>query len=155
MSKPVIVFTNFWDAEKLVKMRHFFFWDDTTLYKIRLNPDPKNYSVQSIALSHPPMERLPCLKADGSDLSRIDCFCPTYELLAKYKDDGDWSSYIPEYISILKRRKDRIVEWIDALKNDHVYILCCWENTSKKAHCHRSLIYDALRRSKTVRTSGM
>ena len=153
MSKPVIIFTNFWDAEKLLKEKTFLSKNGETLYKINLSEDPVNYSVHSIALSHPSLTKMPNMwkSCPNASIDRIGIFCPTYNLLMDYKGGCSWESYTVEYHSLLKQRKHDIIDWFESLKDDHVYILCCWENTCKKANCHRTLLYEALVKSKSLK----
>jgi len=155
MNKPVILFTNFWDANKLLQTKHFVFWKGNSLYKVKMNDDPKNYSVLSIALRHPSLDKLPVIKETHSHLPRLDFFCPTYEMLKDYKGGGKWSDYVVKYKQLMRDRRTDITEWVKSLIPDHVYILCCWENTSKGANCHRKLVFEALSKSKTLRDKAI
>ena len=151
-TKPIIVFTNFWDANSLIKNRFFLVEHEDKILKINLNKkneNQSNFMVYSIALSHPPLDNLAYLDTNPHhNMKRLDFFCPTYDLLYKYKKDKDWSYYVDAYKNILKKRKDRVLTWVDSLANNTIYILCCWENTSLKSKCHRELIYDAFKSSK-------
>jgi len=138
--KPVVIFTNFWDANKIIGQKSVFL--ELIGQKFTLNKYDK-LSIHSIALSHPPLEKLPHLK----DITKIDFFCPTYDLLHRYKEDNDWGAYVKDYKDILRSRKEKIKYWVDSLKSDTAYILCCWENTSLKSKCHRQLVCDALNSS--------
>jgi hypothetical protein len=40
--------------------------------------------------------------------------------------------------------KESVAKFVDSLEPEHIYILCCWENTCKGANCHRKLLCDAL-----------
>lgn len=161
MNKPIILFTNFWDANHLLERRHFMFLHDKSLYKIQMHPggdfvkSPKNYSIHSIALSHPPLNRLKNIHKEFPQLNRLNFFCPTYKLLKDYKDGGSWDDYSVNFRSLLRERKKEISQWIKSLMPDHIYILCCWENTSNGAHCHRALIYDALIKSKSLKNRAI
>ena len=155
MDKPIVIFTNFWDAEKIINQGYITSYSDKSFYKINLYNEPKNFVVHSIALSHPPLTRLPTIKSMEGNFKRLDMFCPTYNLLIDYKTNGNWENYVKIYRSILKTRKNEITEWIDNLKPNFVYILCCWENTSKGAHCHRELIYDALIQSANLKNKAL
>ena len=134
--KPVVIFTHFWDANKIIEQGFILVQKAEKVYKVNVFQDEPNYSVHSIALSHPPLNKLPHLES----MDRIDCFCPTYNLLHRYKDEGDWDAYVRDYKQILRDRKDRVKRWVSGLENNRVYILCCWENTSLKAKCHRKLV---------------
>jgi hypothetical protein len=158
LNRPVIVFTTFWDADYLVKHRTIFVEsaNQSKALKINLLMDdssvPDNFSVKSIALSSPHIDKLPCLQCFG-EIERLDFFCPTYNMLSRYKKDRDWESYTEDYMALIRDRKDLVKDWLKSLKKNHVYILCCWENTSVKAKCHRRLIYDAFMKSKVVKNN--
>jgi len=152
--KPVCVFSNFWDVNSIIKNGYFIFSEGAKLYRCRLISEkdkPLNYKVYSIALSHPDCKNLPEIKKCCGDLVRINCLCPTYEILSKYKSDKDWDSYTKEYLKLLRLRKDSVKDWIETLNQDTLYFLCCWENTSGKSKCHRQLLYDAIKKSASIR----
>jgi hypothetical protein len=153
MNKPVILFTNFWDANKLLTRKHFMFWNDGKLFKVQLNP--KRYRVYSIALSHPPLAKLPNISKEPFDLERLDLFCPTYDMLKDRKNGGSWSEYVDKFHGLIKKRREDIVSWVKSLMPNQVYILCCWENTSGKANCHRQLLYEAMSKSKTLKNRAV
>ena len=156
MNKPIIVFTNFWDAEKLIKHKRFLFWRDESLYNVKLYDEKCNYTVYSIALAHPKLNKLPVIRAIHQEsIPRLDFFCPTYEMLTNYKGGGSWKDYTTKYRRLLKSRKKEIVHWLKSLMPDRVYILCCWENTSKNARCHRQLLFDAFTQSKSLRDKAI
>jgi len=141
--KSVVIFTNFWDANYIIDGRVILIpQPNNKVYKINLlsdkNNTPKNYSVFSIALRHPVIDKK--LK-NLEGIERLDFFCPTYDLLKKYKTDNDWSYYQKRYLEIVQERKRKIQTWFRSLKEDHVYFLCCWENTKRGIHCHRELLY--------------
>jgi len=147
--KSIVVFTSFWEADAIIKDRYFLFNDtrDNKLYRIILQDGKSvNYSVHSIALSHPDLSKNKNMKG----INRIDCFCPTYDLLKKYKENKDWAAYTEKFIGLMKNRKSDIKDWANSLKTDHVYFLCCWENTTNGAHCHRELVYNAFFKSKIM-----
>jgi len=147
-NKSIVLFTNFFDAAYVIQSGVLLFEDQGQAYsypiidiqrgKIR----DKNYYLHSIALSQP---------IKGEQMPRLDFFCPTYEMLSRYKENKDWVAYEKDYRKLLKNRKSKIKEWMNSLDEDTLYILCCWENTSKGAHCHRRIIYDAMCNSKTAR----
>jgi len=145
MDKAIVILTNFFDAEKIIGDRVILYSDPLQLIKL----DPEKLHVLSIALSHPKFDALP--NVNNFFESRLDFFCPTYDLLLKYKEDNDWNYYVEKYKSILKGRKEHIKEWFESLIPDHVYILCCWENTSGKSHCHRQLLHKAFLASDTAK----
>ena len=153
--KPVILFTNFWDANKLLENGSFLFWQGETLFNVKLLEDPSNYLVSSIALSHPKLNTLPVIKSKCNKIDRLTFFCPTYEMLRKYKDGGSWENYVTKYKELIKQKRSQIMEWFNNLKPNHLYILCCWENTSKKAHCHRQILFKAFTESKTLKDKAI
>lgn len=124
--KPIVTFTSFWDANILVQ------------------DQSQNYQVYSIALGIPDSTKIPFIK----NILKLNHFCPTYDLLMSYKKDGDWDKYKVIYRKILISRKDDIDKWLKGLEQDKTYILCCWEDTSKKCNCHRKILYDALKATK-------
>lgn len=157
MEKSVIVLTNFWDANSLIDQGYFIYpVKENEAYKINIYSDVSdvrtdgthkgNHSVYSIALSHPSLTDLSNL----SSMIRLDVFCPTYDMLKRYKENSDWEAYTKDYWGLLKSRKNRITSWAKSLVGGRVYFLCCWENTSGKAHCHREILYQAMKGSKLL-----
>jgi len=151
IKKSIVILTNFFDADYLVSNGYMFYKPNSNkdvVYKINFlkdeNNKPLNYTVDSIALASPPLAKLPHI----DNLKRIDCLCPTYNMLNDYKADKDWPRYTERYMELLKKRKPRIKEWLSSLVPNHVYFLCCWENTATGSNCHRKLYYDVLRKSK-------
>ena len=113
--KSIIVLTNFWDANTLIDYGFVFFkCKDNSLCKVNLNSEKgdANYSVRSIAISHPPLDKLDNLK----NMSRLDFFCPTYDMLTRYKKDHDWDAYKKDYASLLSGRRSDLKDWMDWLK---------------------------------------
>lgn len=144
-SKAVIVLTNFWDANILIDYGFLLYRveGEDKVYKINIRQglqEKCNFTVNSIALSNPPLGKLPHLEG----ITRLDFFCPTYDILHRYKEDNDWIKYTKDYYKILKDRKKDLKDWVDNLEPNRVYFLCCWENTVGGAHCHRDLIYKKL-----------
>lgn len=150
MNKSVVIFTNFWDANSVIDFRYLLLHDkkNEKLYRIHLLKKnvPENFSVHSIALSHPDLSK----QSNMKDMDRIDFLCPTYDMLKRYKKDHNWDAYQKDFIKLIKKRKDDIKEWAESLKPDWVYFLCCWENTSHGAHCHREILYKAFTESKIM-----
>ena len=146
MKKAILVFTTFWDADFLIRDKQISFQYKGTTHKLDLNADDNNFETQTVALSTPPVYKFKNIKT----MDRIDCLCPTYKILSDYKSNEDWETFTKEYMSLLKTRKEALKEWINSLE-PKIYLLCCWENTSKDANCHRKLIYDALSLSKAAR----
>jgi len=140
--------------KKLLTNRHLLFNIEGNIYKLDLSQDISDISndtlnlpvhVHSIALGNPSLKNLPQLKS--ANMSRLDFFCPTYDLLRRYKQYNIWSAYVKDYQEIMMSRKSQISQWVESLSAGSVYVLCCWENTIKKSHCHRDLLYLAFRRS--------
>ena len=152
--KPVVLLTNFWDAEFLARKGAI---PNTAL---KLSTDPLNYSVRSIALSHPNLTALPLVSKhfDPDNLNilkRVDLFCPTFPMLMDYKQDKDWVKYTAIYKELLIQRKRAIIGWFDSLEQNKIYILCCWENTKNGVHCHRQLLYSALINSAALKDKAV
>ena len=153
MNKAIVILTSFWDANALVDAGYFLLKssDDNKAYKINIIQEkevPQNFSVYSIALAAPSSDKVKYLPPTSLEKSaRLDCFCPTYNLLQRYKKNKNWDDYKKDYYNILRERKDRIRKWIGSLKPNHIYILCCWENTNERVHCHRQLLYNAFNKS--------
>ena len=152
ITKPICIYTTFWDANNILDDRYVLFAssDGKNTCKINFlsdtNGKPQNFSIHSVALSHPSLDKIPLIKDIG--ITRLDFFCPTYNMLKRYKDDKNWEKYTGEFLKLVKGRKTEIKEWMNSLDNEHVYLLCCWEDTSKNAHCHRRLLYDSFHASK-------
>lgn len=136
------MFTNFWDANILAQDKHLVFcFHESPEIKKYYVAWLRNFQVYSIALGIPDSSKIPFLK----NIFRLNHFCPTYNLLMSYKEDADWEKYRITYRQLLVSRKEEINDWINDLEQDKVYILCCWEDTSKKCNCHRKILFDALR----------
>ena len=155
MKKAIVLFTSFWDADSIIGDQYFIVRsnDKKKYSKINLFVDkdgnPENFIVRSIALSHPNLSKLSQLMVleKGANMTRLDFMCPTYNILKRYKNDKDWDLYQKDFIGLVKQRKDRAKEWIDSLLPDHLYILCCWENTVTGANCHRKILYNLFNKS--------
>ena len=152
--KSIVILTTFFDADNMIENGCFFYQSENkkdVVYKINLlndkNGNPENYVVNSISLVDPMLKSLINVK----ELNRIDCFCPTYNIEKKYKEDHDWETYRKKYSELLKKRKTEIKSWSDSLEPDKVYLICCWENTKKISRCHREIIYSALKNSKSIK----
>jgi hypothetical protein len=153
MSNPsIVVFSTFWDVNKIVGTSYFLANDRSgkNTYKINLLIDaktnePRNFEVRSVALSNPTIKN-----PAWNKIGRLDFFCPTYEILNKYHGDGNWEEYQKCFKILMQKRKKEIRKWLDSLKPDWVYFLCCWENTSNGANCHRQLLYKDFCNSKVA-----
>jgi len=150
--KPVVIFTTFWDAAYLVDSKCVLFDWHGNIKKLNLQSEPCNFSVKSVALSHPSFEKISKLKGIfRGNRDRLDFFCPSYDLLHKYHKDKDWNYYIEKYKEIMRNNKKDIGDWISFLELNNIYILCCWEDTSGVAKCHRKIIYDTLKTSRIAK----
>lgn len=129
MNGPTLVFTTFWRANNLRQS----------------NPNNDSELVYSIALSAPSEDKIPFLK----HMKKLDFFCPTWKILKRYKQDSNWELYTQSFMELMRTRKPTICQWINNLQPNTTCLLCCWENTSNGAHCHRQLIYEAFKKSKT------
>ena len=148
----MIVFTTFWDACQLVDSKMILFDWKNSIKKLDLISDPCNFSIHSVALAHPPFEKIPSLQnIFRGNRDRLNFFCPTYDLLHKYHSDKDWNYYTEKFNGILEKNRPSINNWLSSLEQNHIYILCCWEDTSLKANCHRKIIYERLQRSEIVK----
>lgn len=149
-NKSIVILTSFFDANYLISNGYMLYKSsvEELVYKLNFLQDesknPLNYTVNSIALASPPLASLTNIRS----MDRIDCLCPTYTMLNDYKKDNNWERYTERYLKLLKDRKSRMKDWISSLKPNHVYFLCCWENTSRGSNCHRKLYYDLLKKSK-------
>lgn len=151
MNKAIVILTNFWDADNIIDNGSLIVEDVAfkKIYKIDFVSLPEtNFTIHSIALTSPQMK-----SKRFDNITRLDFFCPTYDMLKRYKEDKNWDKYVPDYKELLRCRKDNIRRWIISLKPNHVYILCCWENTSKGAHCHREILHKAFLNSSTARNN--
>ena len=157
LNKPIVIFTSFWDANYLLS-KEFFVSEinDNPIIVWLKNKDgkPHNYSVSSVALRAPSLDKLPIIKEKHGEMSRLDFFCPTYKILTDYKSDPimkfNWELYKSRFKPLLQSRKSDILDWVDSLESNKIYFLCCWESTSEKVHCHRQIIYNAFKASKKI-----
>ena len=132
MIRPIVIFTTFWEANKIISIL----------------PSSSRFKVHAIALSMPPMNKLANIKG----ITRLDFFCPNWEILSKYKEDHNWESYTESFMKLMKGRNKEVIDWFKTLEPNYRYFLCCWENTQKGANCHRQLIYDALKKNEPLRS---
>ena len=143
--KALVVLTSFWDADLLIHGKEFLFTYKDCAYRVAL--EGNNHTVYSIALSNPSFSKFKHIK----NMEKLWFWCPTYNILRDYHEDKDWVRYTDRYKELLRERKEDIKQWINSLSPDHVYILCCWENTNKGAHCHRQIMHNALLNSKIAK----
>lgn len=152
-NKPILIFTNFWDANVAVRDGYIIVSDEEEFYKVSLRKNsagkPENFEVNSIALQHPPLDKIPDIKNSTGFIHTIDILCPTFNILMERKNGGSWEKYTESFMELVKDRKSDIKNWIKSLE-PKIYLLCCWENTSGEAKCHRQLLYDAFKKSKFI-----
>jgi len=134
--KPTIIFTTFWDAIRIKESKGFLFENKVVQF------EDNEIQVLSIALVTPPNLKL-------KNIPTLDLFCPSWDILKKYKKDKDWDSYTQSYTDMLSERKAKIVSWLNSLSSN-LYVLSCWENTINGANCHRKIVFDLLAGSKKV-----
>ncbi len=162
--RPVLLFTNFWDANAIVSNGYCIVSDNSTYHKVNFIPKtsncdadsdssiyldtPENFKFVSIALQSPSLSKMPTISEHGMETQHA--LCPTYEILMEYKATKDWDKFSQKYMELIATRRQAIRKWIDSLENK-VYLCCCWENTCGKAKCHRSLLFEAFKKSKYVR----
>ena len=130
----------------------FNFLKKGTALSARDISEPLNFTVNSIALVTPNRNKLKnvVMGFDNLPIERLDFLCPTYTMLNKYKSDKDWDAYTDKYMKLIVQRKDQIKGWIDGLEAGHIYILCCWEDTSKASKCHRQIVHECFLNSKSA-----
>ena len=143
MSKPCLVFSTLWFAEKCLKDRQFCVAVDDEKY-LHIDLHDEDYELYSIAL-YPPKDIQLCHEA-GLKTPPTE-FVPTSAMLHSYKQTRDWDAYLKQFIARLKGGKESVKRFVESLQEDTVYFMCCWENTSKGAKCHRRIVYDALKHS--------
>lgn len=79
------------------------------------------------------------------DWAKVEDKCPmlypSWEILKRYKNDGDIRKYRRDYFELLRERGACVtaaINRIEELGKDRTVLLCCWENADK--FCHRRLI---------------
>ena len=149
---PIVIFTNFFDACYFIKNKSTILTIDDKSYHLHLLENPE---IFSIAISSPPKDKLKIIYDNYSDIPRLDFFCPTYKLLCQYKEDKDWIEYEREFIKIISLNKNNIMEWVDSLESNKIYILMCWENTAGGSNCHRKILYDKISISKKLKSKAI
>lgn len=150
MDKPVVIFTTFFEANSKIEQGFIFGYSEKKFIReeiVQYGCQGWNTMAISIALSKPPVSKLKSIVCMETEM----LFCPTYEMLVNYKKSKDWDIFSKRYMDLLKLRKKSIHEWIDNLE-PKVYFLCCWENTSNGANCHRKILYDAFSKSKFAKS---
>jgi hypothetical protein len=150
MNKPFVVFTNFWDVDELISKNILILQVNDNNYCIDFS-DTNKYEINSIALSHPPIK---CFKSINK-ISRLDFFCPSYDMLMNYKEDNDFEKYTKNYLDLIKTRKNEIKKWLNALNKDKIYFMCCWENTSFGKDCHRKILFDLFSHYNSVKDKAI
>lgn len=80
----------------------------------------------------------------GVSLLQLPELAPTYNMLMRYRTDGDWGAYKRDYAEhVLSRLKpEEVVQTIMKLSGGRSAALLCWER--KGANCHRHLVADWL-----------
>lgn len=140
IKKPILLFTTFWKAKSIIDNGCYIFEKDEKTVNIRID-DQRKLQKYSIALSQP----------KNCHLERVDCLCPTYDILMDYKNNKDWDSYTKLYTELIKNRRNKIVNFVESIDKDSICFMCCWENTSKGAHCHREIVYNMFNNSENMK----
>ena len=151
--KPIVIFTSFWDANYLIDKEFFLFEIDgkpNIIWLRNKNGKADNYSVHSIALRAPSLEKVEKIEEQCKKISCIDFFCPTYQILMDYKNNKKWDVYTNRFKDLMRERKEQVIEWVNNLEPNHVYILCCWESTGEGTYCHRQILHRAFNASNTI-----
>lgn len=148
-NKPAIIFTNFWDADKITSSGFCLAGDEDTFLVRFIDGAESNFEFFSVALQNPPMDKFKMIPGHG--IKSIDMMAPTFDMLMQYKKNKDWDAFAQKYNKLIVERKKDIRLWLNKLVPGRIYLLCCWENTCKSANCHRSLLYKAFMQSQHVR----
>jgi translation elongation factor P/translation initiation factor 5A len=111
IDKPIILFTTFWDANRLIKDSFFLHRkDQNTYYRIFIDAtkEEPNFIVKSVALGIPKENKIPNIK----NIERLSFFCPTYDILSTYKNNNDWCEFEARYKDKLRKDSSAIKSWI-------------------------------------------
>ena len=145
IKKPILLFTNFLDAEQILKNGFVFLKYKNKFAKI----DFKNKPVYSVSLLTP----------KNIKSITLDCFCPHYSIYERYKEDKNWDKFKSAYINQLKSKKIEIKKWIknklslqpimgDVGTSNKIDLFCSWDLGTK---CHRKIVFDLLSSSRLIR----
>lgn len=125
---PKIIFTNYFHANKLIEGY----------------PD---YIVCAISNGIPTHDKVPNLK----HIVKLSFFVPEWREVKNLKDGGAWSDFENAFMQKLKKDSTEITKWInEIIITDNTYVLCCWENTSGVAKCHRQILFNWLSMNKKL-----
>lgn len=144
-SKPIIIFTNFWDAEEIVRRKYCFLEHNGKILYVQL-VESKIFPF-AISISHPSKEKIPFVSSHPS-FRRINELCPTLSLSSKYTANCPREEKIKLFKETVKSKKSQIIQWLNSLEKGNIYILCCWEKTSCKISCYRQQMFNLLSKSK-------
>lgn len=140
MSKPVIIFTNFFDCQNIFRFSGFTYLTQNKLLFINVKED--NSKVYSLSLSVPELNL-----TNIKEIDILPILCPTIKNYGNLKTsviNGDIASFRKQYYAVLANRKNKIIRFIDSLKENHVYFICTLENTSFGCFSIRKWIYETL-----------
>jgi hypothetical protein len=140
MSKPTIIFTNFFDCQNIFRFGGFTYLLKDKLLFIDVKED--NSKVYSLSLFVPELN-LPNIK----EIEILPILCPTIKNYSNLKSsviNGDIASFRKQYYAVLASRKNKIIRFIDSLRENHVYFICTLENTSFGCFSIRKWIYETL-----------
>jgi hypothetical protein len=74
---------------------------------------------------------------------RMPLLAPSWDILNRYKKDGDVRKYRRDYFELLRERRDAVpvmLNRLEELGKNHTVLLCCWESADK--FCHRRLLVE-------------
>lgn len=137
MSKPTVIFTNFDDAFYSIKNKFLFVEKDDKILELKLS----NSSVYSLVYPHSDKTIRENVCKNSEVVSTL---LPTVKMLQKLKSNNNFNLFYKDYKERLKSRKEKIIQWIDSLKDDKVYFVCTYEVTTNNVKCYRQLLYHLL-----------
>lgn len=104
--------------------------------------EPQNHhgALVSISRSNP--------RHVSADTPKLEFFCPSAELLRRWKFGMTEETYINVFREEIKSNWSVILQWLEGLNPDIDQTLCCWESSYKgnaievpiKYFCHRNLV---------------
>ena len=106
-----------------------------TSYFAKVRKLPENYKYISICLSSP----------KGYDGYTYTKLAPNWDILKRYKEDGDQDAYIREFNKLLQRlNPDTVIKELYSMVQDPAatIVLLCYEKPSD--FCHRHLVAEWL-----------
>ena len=100
-----------------------------TSYYARLNKLPDDYVPIAISLSVP----------NGIDIPKYKKLAPAWDVLDRYKRDGDWDAYTKQFNHQLERlNPNEVYNELLSIAGTSKIVLMCYEGLDK--NCHRHLV---------------